>query len=237
MPLRILVADDEPLIRSGLVATLAVRPEIDVVGQAADGMEAVEQARLLVPDVVVMDIRMPRLDGIAATRRLVQEFPAGKPKILILTMFHSDDYVARALVAGASGFVLKDADPAELGNAVRVVAAGEAILSPAVTRRLIDRLARWMPAAEPPPALSPLTDREREVLVLLGRGRSNPEIAAALGISRETVKTHVSHTLLKLGLRDRVHAVVFAHRHGLVDEPGPGPADSAAGPGPPPARP
>jgi len=214
--LQVLVCDDLPLIRSGLAATLGAQPGIEVVGEAADGAQAVERGRLLVPDVVVMDIRMPLLDGIAATRLLVREFPSGGPKILILTMFHLDEYVAQALLAGASGFVLKDAAPAELVYAVQVVGIGEAILSPAVTRRLLDRFARHEPPAEAPPELRRVTGREREVLTLLGRGLSNPEIAAELGISRETVKTHVSRILMKLGLRDRVHAVVFAHRHGLL---------------------
>jgi DNA-binding NarL/FixJ family response regulator len=216
MPLRVLVCDDEPLVRTGLAVTLDAQPGITVVAEAADGMQAVERTRRTVPDVVVMDIRMPRLDGIAATRRLVRDFPVSGPRILILTMFHSDDHVARALAAGASGFVLKDAPPDELAAAVRVVGTGEAVLSPVVTRQLIDRLARQVPAAREPAEMRLLTEREREVLGQLGLGRSNPEIAAGLGISRETVKTHVSRVLMKLGLRDRVHAVVFAHRYGLV---------------------
>ena len=220
--LRVLVCDDQPLIRSGLAATLGAQPDVDVVGEAADGAEAVERVRLLVPDVVVMDIRMPLLDGIAATRQLVRDFAAGHPRVLILTMFHLDEYVARALLAGASGFVLKDAAPAELVHAVRVVGTGEAILAPAVTRRLLDRFARQEPPAEPPAELRLLTDRELEVLTLLGQGLSNPELAAALRISRETVKTHVSRVLMKLRLRDRVQAVVFVHRHGLLSAAGPG---------------
>jgi DNA-binding NarL/FixJ family response regulator len=222
--LQVLVCDDQPLIRSGLATTLAAQPGIEVAGEAADGAQAVERGRLLAPDVVVMDIRMPLLDGIAATRLLVQAFPGGGPKILILTMFHLDEYVAEALLAGASGFVLKDAAPAELVHAVRVVGAGEAFLSPAVTRRLLDRFAQEAPPAEMPPGLRLVTTRERDVLALLGCGLSNPEIAARLGISRETVKTHVSRILMKLELRDRVQAVVFAHRHGLV------PAEPAAEP-------
>lgn len=221
--LQVLVCDDQPLIRSGLAATLGAQPGIEVVGEAADGAEAVECGRLLVPDVIVMDIRMPLLDGIAATHRLVREFPVGGPRVLILTMFHLDEYVARALLAGASGFVLKDAAPAELVHAVHVVGTGEAILSPAVTRRLLDRFARQEPPAEPPAELRLLTGRELEVLALLGRGLSNPEIAAELCISRETVKTHVSRVLMKLGLRDRVRAVVFTHRYGLADGPDVGP--------------
>ena len=220
--LQVLVCDDQPLIRSGLAATLGAQPGIEVVGEAADGAEAVERGLRLAPDVVVMDIRMPLLDGIAATRRLVRDFPVGGPKVLILTMFHLDEYVAHALLAGASGFVLKDAAPAELVHAVQVVGTGEAILSPAVTRRLLDRFARQEPTAEPPAELRLLTGRELEVLELLGHGLSNPEIAAALRISRETVKTHVSRVLMKLALRDRVQAVVFAHRHRLLSAPGPG---------------
>jgi len=228
--LRVLVCDDEPLVRAGLSVTLAAQPGIEVVGEAADGAQAVDRARQLLPDVVVMDIRMPGLDGIAATRRLLREFPVDGPRILILTMFHSDDYVVRALAAGASGFVLKDAVPAELVAAVRVVGTGEAVLSPAVTRRLIDRLARQPVATREPVELRLVTDREREVLAQLGLGRSNLEIAAALGISRETVKTHVSRILMKLGLRDRVHAVVFAHRHGLVAGPDPDQTEPAPRP-------
>ena len=220
--LRVLVCDDQALIRSGLAATLGAQADVVVVGEAADGAAAVELGRRLVPDVVVMDIRMPLLDGIAATRQLVRDFPAGGPKVLILTMFHLDEYVAHALLAGASGFVLKDAAPAELVHAVRVVGTGEAILSPAVTRRLLDRFARQEQPAPPPPELRLLTGRELEVLALLGHGLSNPEIAATLRISRETVKTHVSRVLMKLRLQDRVQAVVFAHRHRLLSAAGPG---------------
>jgi DNA-binding NarL/FixJ family response regulator len=217
--LRVLVCDDEPLIRSGLATTLADEPGIEVVGEAADGAQAIRLARRLEPDVVVMDIRMPVLDGIEATRQLVGAFGGRTgPRVLILTMFHDDEYVSHALLAGASGFVLKDVPPHELGQAIKVVAEGEAMLDPAVTRRLLERFI-YGRAAAPPPGLAQLTDRERETLVLLGHGASNPEIATALRVSRETVKTHVSHVLMKLDLRDRVHAVVYAHRHRLVRRP------------------
>lgn len=213
---QVVVCDDDPLVRSGLATTLAGEPDIEVVGQAADGVQAVRMTRRLNPDVVVMDIRMPALDGIEATRQLVGTFGNhGGPRVLILTMFHDDEYVSHALLAGASGFILKDSPAADLGRAVRVVAGGEAILDPAVTRRLLERFIHGR-GTTTPPGLAQLTEREREVLVLLGRGASNPEIAAALCVSRETVKTHVSHVLLKLDLRDRIHAVVFAHQHRLV---------------------
>jgi len=212
----VLVCDDDPLVRSGLAATLDGEPGIEVVGDAADGAQAVDLARRLVPDVVVMDIRMPVMDGIEATRRLVEDFGTrAGPRVLILTMFHSDEYVSHALLAGASGFVLKDAAGPALAEAVRVVASGEAILDPAVTRRLLDRFIQSR-ITTAPPGLSTLTDREREVLVLLGRGASNPEIASSLHVSRETVKTHVSRVLMKLDLRDRIQAVVFVHQHRLV---------------------
>ncbi len=211
-PLRLLVVDDQPLMRAGFRAVLEAAGGMEVVGEAGDGVEAIATANALNPDVVLMDIRMPCLDGIEATRRLARH------KILILTTFGLDDYIVEALRAGASGFVLKDVPADELVNAVRVVGAGEALLSPTVTRQLLDRVARRLPApvAMQPDALAELTEREREVLELLARGLSNAEIADILVVGSATVKTHVSRVLMKLGLRDRVQAVVLAYEIGLV---------------------
>ena len=210
--LRLLIADDQALMRAGFRMILEAQPDLRVVAEAADGVEAVELARRHSPDVILMDIRMPRMDGVEATRRL-----AGH-RVLILTTFNLDEYVVEALRAGASGFLLKDAPPEELVRAVRVVAAGEALLSPAVTRTLLDRVVQRLPAAGAPiPAvLDELTERELEVLRLVARGLSNGEIAAHLVVGETTVKTHVSHLLDKLGLRDRVQAVVLAYELGLV---------------------
>ncbi|WP_214107862.1 response regulator [Acrocarpospora catenulata] len=210
--IRVLVADDHALARSGLAAMLGVQSDIEVVGMAADGVEAVAEARRHRPDLVLMDIRMPRLDGIEATRRIRAE--AAAPAVLVLTTFDLDQYVYEALRAGAGGFLLKDAPPGQLAEAVRTVAAGQALLAPAVTRRLIERFLSVPP--ESGTALEGLTEREREVLVQIGRGRSNAEIAAALHLSEATVKTHLSRVLTKMGLRDRVAAVVFAYEQGLV---------------------
>jgi DNA-binding NarL/FixJ family response regulator len=214
----ILVADDHHLARSGLRAMLAAHDDLDVVGEAEDGATAVEQALQLRPDVVVMDIRMPRLDGIEATRRLRAQ--PGSPQVLVMTTFDLDEYVYEALRAGASGFMLKDAPPSQLAEAVRTVAAGETLLAPAVTKRLVERFVRRpAPGAAEQERLAELTEREHEVLRLIARGLSNGEIAARLYLSEATVKTHVTRILAKLDLRDRVQAVVFAYEIGLV-EPG-----------------
>jgi DNA-binding NarL/FixJ family response regulator len=209
----VLVVDDQPLVRDGFSLVLQAQPGIRVAGTAADGAEAVGAVAELDPDVVMMDVRMPVLDGIEATRRILA---GGKtrPAVLVLTTFGLDEYVFGALRAGASGFLLKDARTAELVDAIRVVAAGEALLAPSVTRRLIEEFARNRDGA--PPELPLLTARERDVLELLARGLSNAEIAAEMSVGEATVKTHVAHVLMKLGLRDRVHAVIFAYESGVV---------------------
>ncbi|GAB7038374.1 MULTISPECIES: response regulator transcription factor [Catenuloplanes] len=214
--IRILIADDQPMIRSGVRVILESQPDLTVVGVAENGREAIERSRALRPDVVLMDVRMPELDGLAATRELLA---AGEPapRVLMLTTFDIDDYVYEALRAGASGFLLKDSEPEELMRAVRVVARSESLLAPTITRRLIENFIDSRPP-EPAvnPALDALTDREREVLRHMAMGMSNAEIAKALFIAEQTTKTHVSRILNKLGLRDRVHAVVFGYEHGLV---------------------
>jgi len=214
--IRVLIVDDQAMVREGFGALLAAQPDIAVVGTAGDGAAGVELARRLGADVVLMDVRMPVLDGLEATRRLVG--PAGSgPRVLILTTFDLDDYVYEALRAGASGFLLKDAPAADLVAAVRVVAAGEALLAPSVTRRLIAEFAaRPRPASARPVSLGALTPRETEVLRLIARGRSNTEIAADLVVAEQTVKTHVGRILAKLDLRDRAQAVVLAYESGLV---------------------
>jgi DNA-binding NarL/FixJ family response regulator len=216
--IKVLIADDHALARGGLRGIFAADPDFDVVGEAGDGAEAVEQTRALRPEVVVMDVRMPRLDGIEATRR-IQAQP-GAPRVLVLTTFDLDEYVFEALRAGASGFMLKDAPPGQLREAVRTVANGETLLAPAVTRRLVERFVR-QPAPGPAEEkrLAQLTDRELEVLKLIASGLSNREIAAKLFLSEATVKTHFTRIASKLGLRDRVQAVVFSYENGLV-EPG-----------------
>ena len=211
--LRVVVADDHALVRSGVVGVLE-GGGLQVVGEAADGQEAVEQALATRPDVVVMDVRMPRTDGIEGTRRLRRL--AEPPAVLVLTTFDLDEYVFRALEAGAAGFLLKDAAPDRLVDAVRTVAAGEALLAPAVTRRLIERYLQEPPAAPGPDPAADLSPREREVWQLLARGLSNTEIAAALVVTEATVKAHVTRLLAKLGVRDRVQAVVRAYESGLV---------------------
>ena len=212
----LLIADDQALVRVGLGKILEGEPDMSVVGEAADGEGAVALAARLRPDVVLMDVRMPVLDGIEATRRIVAARPA--TRVLIVTTFGIDDYVYDALRAGASGFMLKDAPPEEIAAAVRIVASGEALLAPAVTRAVIEEFARQPSAAVPVPPgdVADLTPREREVLGLLARGRSNPEICEALVISEATAKTHVAHILQKLDLRDRVQAVIYAYETGLV---------------------
>ena len=222
MTIRVLLADDQPLLRHGFALILRAQPDIEVIGEAADGAEAVRLTGLLRPDVVLMDVRMPGTDGIEATRQLAGPDGPGlaaspRPRVLILTTFDLDEYVYDALRAGASGFLLKDAPTEEVVGAVRAVAAGNAVLSPAVTRRLLDQVGRRLPAAvSRGPGLEQLTEREHEVLRMLAAGLSNAEIAQALVVSDATVKSHVSSLLGKLGLRDRVQAVIFAYETGLV---------------------
>jgi len=222
MSIRVLVADDQPLVRAGLRVLLGTQDGIDVVGEASTGGGAVAESARLAPDVVVMDIRMPGTDGIAATAQVVRQ-PAA-PRVLVLTTYDTDEYVYDALAAGASGFLVKDARPEDLVAGVRVVAAGDALLAPAVTRRLIGLFVTGVPAraGRHDGRLDVLTEREREVFGLVARGMSNAEIGAALHVSGNTVKTHVARVLAKLGLRDRVHAVIFAYQAGLPREWGEG---------------
>lgn len=224
MSVRVLLADDQPLIRTGFRMILEEQPDITVIGEAAGGAEAVRLARQLRPDVVLMDVRMPGIDGIEATRRIVEESP--DVLVLVLTTYDLDEYAFTALRYGASGFLLKDVRPADLADAIRAVARGDAIIAPGVTRRLLDKFASLLPdlrGQEPAPdvpAHSKLTDRERQVLTEVAKGLSNSEIAAAMFISEATVKSHFGRVLAKLGLRDRVQAVIFAYQSGLV-RPGP----------------
>jgi DNA-binding NarL/FixJ family response regulator len=214
---RCLIADDQAMVREGFAAVLAAQPGLLVVGQAADGADAVSQARQLAPDVVLMDVRMPVMDGLRATREILRSAGQQRTRVLMLTTFDLDDYVYEALRAGASGFLLKDATAAELVHAVRVVAGGEALLAPSVTRRLIADFARRPRQDRPPaPALGVLTARETEVLRLIAAGLSNAEISDALVIAEQTTKTYVGRILAKLGLRDRAQAVVAAYEGGLV---------------------
>jgi DNA-binding NarL/FixJ family response regulator len=214
--IRVLLADDQGLVRAGFRALLDAEPGIDVAGEARDGREAVELTRTLRPDVVLMDIRMPELDGLAATREIAADRALAGVRIVILTTFEIDDYVFEALRAGASGFLVKDTEPVDLIAAVRLVAGGEALLSPSVTRRVIEEFA--VRAKEPPPSgdLDELTEREREVMALVGTGLSNEEIARRLVVSPATAKTHVSRAMVKLGARDRAQLVVLAYEYGLV---------------------
>lgn len=225
-PIRVVVADDQELVRSGFAMIVDAQDDLEVVGEAADGGEAVDVARRQRADVVLMDVRMPRVDGIEGTRRLAGPEVTDPVKVIILTTFDLDEYVFEALRAGASGFLLKDVRRDDLVHAVRVVAAGDALLAPSITRRLIADFAR-RPAGAPPAGaatrdLARLTPREHEVLELIGRGHNNAEIRAELVVSEATVKTHVGRVLMKLGLRDRVQAVIYAYEAGLVGQTGGG---------------
>ena len=217
MSIRVLIVDDQELVRTGFRLFLETQPGLEVVGEAGDGREAIERVRELRPDVVLMDIRMPHMDGVEATATLTRDAVEPAPRVLVLTTFDLDEYVFGALRAGAAGFLLKDAPRERLVEAIRVVHNGEALLSPSITRRLIEDFAARTDPIEPPAAvLAELTPREREVLVLVAHGLSNAEIAARLVVTDATVKSHVGAILLKLGLRDRVQAVVFAYEHGIV---------------------
>ncbi|MEU7004028.1 response regulator transcription factor [Nonomuraea sp. NPDC046570] len=216
MVIRVLIADDQGMVRTGFTVFLSSQPDIEVIGEAANGREAVERAALLKPDVILMDVRMPEMDGLQATRQILTSGDF-LPKILILTTFDLDDYVYEALRAGASGFLLKDASALQLAEAVRVVAAGEALIAPAITKRLITEFARLGgPRAPTVRRLAELTERETEVLTLIAQGLSNQEIATRLIVSEQTVKTHVGRVLGKLDLRDRAQAIVYAYETGLV---------------------
>ena len=215
-PIRILLVDDQQLIRMGFRMVLEAEPEFSVVGEAANGAEAIEAVRELAPDVVLMDVRMPRLDGIAATTQIVRAHPASR--IIVLTTFDLDEYAFGALAAGASGFLLKDVQASELTAAIRAVHSGDATLSPRVTRRMLELFGGRLPnaAGADDAALATLTDRERDVFAAIGAGMTNSEIAAALFVSESTVKTHVGRVLAKMGARDRVQAVILAHRLGVT---------------------
>jgi DNA-binding NarL/FixJ family response regulator len=216
-PIRVLVVDDQELVRAGFCVILDAADGITVVGEAANGLEAVQAARQSQPDVVLMDVRMPEMDGLQATRLITAAGPEPAPKVVMLTTFDLDDYVYEALRAGASGFLLKDAPRRDLIAAVQAAAAGNALLAPSVTRRLIERFARLPAELAPSPSqLATLTARERDILLQLARGGSNAEIAGALFVSEATVKTHIGHVLAKLGLRDRVQAVILAYEAGVV---------------------
>ncbi len=214
--IRVLLADDQALVRAGFRALLSSEPDVEVVGEAGDGAEAVRLAVAELPDVVLMDVRMPSVDGLEATRRIAADPRLGAVKVVILTTFELDEYVFEALRAGASGFLLKDTDPVELLRAVRVVAEGEALLAPSVTRRLVEEYATRSRTAPLAPELARLTDREREVVALAAEGLTNEEIAQRLVVSPATSKTHVSRAMVKLGVRDRAQLVVLAYESGLV---------------------
>ncbi|MGW0520689.1 response regulator [Crossiella sp. NPDC003009] len=215
MTVRVLLADDHAMLRSGLRALLTTQPDLECVGEAADGRAAVAEVARLRPDVAMLDIRMPKVDGLSATEAILAA-PDNRTKVVVLTTYDNDEYVYRALRAGASGFLLKSLPPEELLTAIRVAARGDALIDPSVTQRLISRFAGSIAPPASAPGLDSLTAREREVLLLMARAHSNAEIATALHVGDETVKTHVSRILAKLGLRDRVHAVVYAHLNGLV---------------------
>jgi DNA-binding NarL/FixJ family response regulator len=215
-PVRVLLVDDQMLVRAGFRMILEAEPDLVVAGEAADGEEVLAQAELCRPDVVLMDVRIPRVDGLTATRRLLDETSGGTPRIIMLTTFDMDEYVYDALRAGASGFLLKDVPPEQLVDGIRAVVSGQALLAPTITRRMIEVYLERRPAGPPAPALTSLTPREREILQLLARGLSNAEIAEGLVVSETTVKTHVARVLMKLGLRDRVQAVIFAYENGVV---------------------
>jgi DNA-binding NarL/FixJ family response regulator len=213
--IRVFLVDDQELVRAGFVMVVDAQPDMRVVGEAGDGAAALEALAVTAADVVLMDVRMPRLDGVEATRRLVARGPG--PKVVVLTTFDLDEHAFAALRAGASGFLLKDARPDDLLAAIRTVHSGDAVIAPSTTRRLLDRVARDLPQPRPGPSpLDLLTDRERQVLLEIARGASNPEIAVRLHLSETTVKTHVGHILAKLDLRDRVQAVILAYDCGLV---------------------
>jgi len=217
-PIRVLLVDDQPLLRAGFRMILEAESDIAVVGECGDGRTAIDQSRALLPDVVLMDIRMPHLNGVAATEAITNSARDHGPRVLVLTTFDLDEYVIEALRAGASGFLLKDVPPDDLVDAIRRVASGDAVVAPKVTRQLLDLVADHLPSGQPAPSteLDDLTEREREVLLLVAKGLSNGEIAAHLVVSETTVKTHVGNVLTKLGLRDRVQAAVFAYDVGLV---------------------
>ncbi|MDT0341753.1 response regulator transcription factor [Streptomyces litchfieldiae] len=220
MPIRVMLVDDQVLLRTGFKMVLAAQPDMEVAAEAGDGLEALEVLRSTAIDVVLMDVRMPRLDGVEATRRICEggQGGPGDPKVLILTTFDLDEYAFSGLKAGAAGFMLKDVPPDELLAAIRAVHSGDAVVAPSTTRRLLDRFVTMLPVPDqsPHPELDQLTDREREVLMRIAQGLSNGEIAKALFVSEATVKTHVGRILAKLGLRDRVQAVVLAYETGLV---------------------
>jgi DNA-binding NarL/FixJ family response regulator len=220
--IRVLIADDQALVRAGFKMILEAEPDIEVVGEAVDGQEAVEQIRALRPDVALMDIRMPRLNGLEATREVVSNSASSEhpTRVLMLTTFDLNEYVYEALRAGASGFLLKDVPPEQLAEGIRIVAGGEALLAPSITRRLIEEFAKNQPVERPTPKeVEELTAREMEVFKLIARGMSNAEVAAELIVSETTVKTHVARILMKLHLRDRVQAVVYAYESGMI-QPG-----------------
>ena len=219
MSIRVLVVDDQALVRAGFRMILEAEPDVLVSGEAADGEQALAMAADSRPDVVLMDVRMPGMDGIEATRRLLADQSGPPVRVIMLTTFDMDEYVYDALRAGASGFLLKDVPPEQLVDGIRSVVCGDSLLAPAITRKRIEAYLERPPSRPAPPALTALTPREREILELLARGLTNAEIAAGLVVSETTVKTHVARVLMKLGLRDRVQAVVFAYEHGIV-EPG-----------------